>query len=339
MEYRRLGQSGLKVSVYSFGAMTFGDSQWKLGGVDQHTANEMISMCIDAGINLFDTADVYSNGEAEVILGKALEGRRDQVLIATKARGAMGPGPNDHGLSRKHLYDALHGSLKRLNTDYIDLYQVHSFDPEAPLEETLYTLDQFVKDGKVRYIGLSNFAAWQIAKACSISEKCNLTKFTSAQMFYSLVCREIEYEVIPACLDYGLGILVWSPLAGGFLSGKYKSTDAPKGTRYGDREMWFPYFDRDLGFRTLPVLEEIAKKHAVPVSAVSLAWLKYQPAVSSIIIGARNLDQLKQNLNAIDLELDQEDLEKLDQTTKVQPPYPIWMIELQHARVRQGTAR
>jgi len=217
MEYRNLGNSGLKVSQFCFGTMTFGNSQWKLGGVDQGIADRMVGMALDAGINFFDTADVYSVGASEEMLGKALKTRRSESVIATKVRGSMGPGPNDVGLSRKHIHDAIDASLRRLGTDYVDLYQVHGWDPTVPLEETMDALNRVVEAGKVRYIGLSNFAAWQITKADGISSANGWAKFISAQMHYSLVNRDLESDVTPACLDLGLGILPWSPLSGGFL--------------------------------------------------------------------------------------------------------------------------
>ncbi len=332
MQYRSLGRSGLKVSPWCLGTMTFGDSQWKLGGVDQKTATTMVAMALDHGINFFDTADVYSHGAAETMLGKALSSRRAEAVVATKALGAMGPGPNDRGLSRKHLEDALVQSLGRLHTDYIDLYQVHGVDASTPLEETLETLSRFVTQGKVRYIGLSNYPAWQIVKAGLLSATHGYAPFISAQMHYSLVNRDIEYEVVPACLDQGLGIMVWSPLSGGYLSGKYKSAKAPPGTRFGDRDLWFPPFDRALGQRVLAPLEKAAQDHRTTMPAVALAWLKDRPGVTSVLIGARSLDQLKANLEALDLELDPASRAELDQVSAPPPMYPGWMIATQGGR-------
>jgi len=216
MEYRLLGRSGLKVSKLCFGCMTFGNNQWDIGGVDERLATEMIAACFDHGLNFFDTADVYSHGESETLLGKALGSRRKEAVVATKVRGRMGKGPNDVGLSRQHILESCDASLKRLGTDHIDLYQVHSFDPETPLEETLRALDDLVRWGKVRYIGVSNFAAWQLTKALWVSDKAGLERFVSLQAYYSLVGRDLEFELVPLCLDQGLGILPWSPLAGGF---------------------------------------------------------------------------------------------------------------------------
>lgn len=333
MEYRKLGASGLSVSPFCLGTMTFGESQWKLGGVDQATATRMVDMAIDAGINFVDTADVYSAGQSEQMLGVALRGRRQQMVVATKAHGRTGPGPNDRGTSRAHLLAAVEASLQRLGTDYIDLYQVHSWDPATPVEETLAALDQLVRDGKVRYVGLSNWAAWQIAKAAGISAARQSARFISAQMHYSLVNRDLEHEVVPACLDHGIGILVWSPLSGGFLSGKYRSEGAAvAGTRFGDREMWFPRFHRALGFATLGPLEEVAKSHGTSMAAVSLAWVRDRPGVSSVIIGARNLQQLEDNLKGHELQLDPAAVAALEEVTRPEPPYPTWMIQRMTSR-------
>lgn len=311
--------------------MTFGDNQWKLGGVDLPMATQMVAMAMDVGVNFFDTADIYSYGESETMLGRALEGRRHQVVVATKARGEMGSGPNEAGLSRAHLYDALHQSLRRLQTDYIDLYQVHGFDPDTPMEETLATLNRFVEEGKVRYIGLSNFAAWQIVKASMLSAARGWARFVSAQMYYSLANRDIEHEVVPACLDQGLGILPWSPLSGGFLSGKYRASAAPEGARFSDG-ITFPYFDRDRALDVLGPLEEIAGDHRVSMAAVALAWLRDRPGVTSVIVGARRPEQLQDNLAAATLTLDTAAVSRLDELTRPEALYPGWMIAMQTGR-------
>jgi len=327
MEYARMGNTGLMVSRLCFGTMTFGRSQWKLGGVDQKLANEMVGTAIDHGINFFDTADIYSMGQSEEMLGKAIGAKRRNVVIATKVRGRVGKGHNEVGLSRGHIFDAVEKSLKRLGTDYIDLYQVHGWDAITPLEETMAALDDLVKRGDVRYIGFSNFAAWQAALSIGISGKLLLAGFKTAQMHYSLLCRDIEYEVVPLCLNKGIGILVWSPLSGGFLSGKYKRESQPSaGTRIGDRGVWFPPFDRESGFRVVDVLKEMGKElNAVP-SQISLAWLLKQPGVTSAIIGVRNTEQLKDDLKSVDVKLDERYLEKLDDITAPKPLYPNWMI-------------
>lgn len=333
MEYRNLGNSGLRVSPFCFGTMTFGESPWKLGGVDQTTATKMVDMVQEAGVNFIDTADIYSNGQSEEMLGAAVQGRRHEFVIATKAHGRMGPGPNDRGTSRLHLRSAVEASLRRLGTDYIDLYQVHSWDPLTPVEETLDALDQLVRDGKIRYIGVSNWAGWQIAKAAAITRERHTTRIISAQMHYSLVNRDLEADVIPACLDAGIGILPWSPLSGGFLSGKYRADGtADPGTRFGDRDLWFPRFDHELGFRTLGPLEKVANGHGVSMAAVSLAWLRDRSGVASVIIGARNLTQLADNLKGLDLQLDPGAAAELEEVTRPELPYPQWMIQNQNSR-------
>lgn len=331
MRYRRLGSTGLLVSELCFGAMTFGDSPWKLGGVDQQTADRMVGRCLEAGINCFDTADIYSDGASEEILGRSLGGRRGEVVLATKVFGRMGSGPNDQGLSRRHVLAAAEDSLRRLGTEWIDLYQVHGFDPLTPLEETLGALDDLVHAGKVRYIGLSNFAAWQIMKALAISDGHGWSRFVSAQMHYSLLGRDIEEEVVPLALDQGLGILCWSPLSGGFLSGKYRSGETPPGTRFGDRQLWFPPFDRELGFRVLQAVEEIAVEAGATPAQVSLAWLLTRDGVASVILGARRLEQLEDNLRAAELTLAPEQVARLEELTRPAARYPRWMLERQSA--------
>lgn len=323
MEYRYLGQSGLQVSTYALGTMTFGNSQWGLGGVDQTLANQMVDLCLDHGVNLFDSANNYSLGESEEILGRALKGRRHQVVLATKGFSPVGDGVNDHGLSRKHLYDALHDSLRRLDTDYIDLYQLHGADPSTPIEETLSTLDDFVRQGKVRYIGLSNFPAWRIAQAQSAAIHDRYPRFISAQMYYSLVNRDIEHEVILAARHYGLGIIVWSPLSGGVLTGKYRHGTA--NGRIKDLANSFPPFYQDAGSQVLEPLEAIASAHSTSMAAVSLNWAANRPSVTSVLIGARTLEQLKDNLTATDIVLTPEEHQRLTAAGGPPPMYPGWM--------------
>ncbi len=330
MEYTNLGSTGLIVSRLCFGTMTFGQSQWKLAGVDQKLANEMVHTVIDHGINFFDTADVYSAGQSEEILGKALGARRQDVVLATKVRGRVGAGHNDAGLSRRHIFDAVDKSLKRLGTDYIDLYQVHGWDAFTPLEETITALEGLVSAGKVRYIGFSNYAAWQAALGIGISERLSIARFQTAQMHYSLLCRDIEHEIVPLCLNKGIGILPWSPLSGGFLSGKYNKDAKPaSGTRMGDRGMWFPPFDKELGFKVVDALCSMGSGINATPSQISLAWLLKKPGVTSIIIGARNMDQLKDNLKAMDVKLDEQSFNKLENLTVPKPIYPEWMIGFQ----------
>ncbi len=330
MEYTNLGGTGLIVSRLCFGTMTFGQSQWKLGGVDQKVANEMVSTVIDHGITFFDTADIYSAGQSEEMLGRALGARRRDVVIATKVRGRAGRGHNDAGLSRGHIFDAVDASLKRLGTDYIDLYQVHGWDALTPLEETMAALGDLAGSGKVRYIGFSNFAAWQAALGIGISERLSTARFRTAQMHYSLLCRDIEHEIVPLCLAEGIGILPWSPLSGGFLSGKYgKDAEPAAGTRVGDRGIWFPPFDKELGFRVVDALRELGRDMGSTPSRISLAWLLKKPGVTSVIIGARSMEQLRDNLKSIDLELDGAAFDRLEALTAPETMYPEWMIRNQ----------
>jgi aryl-alcohol dehydrogenase-like predicted oxidoreductase len=290
----------------------------------------MVHTVLDRGINFFDTADVYSAGQSEEMLGKALGTKRQGVVIATKVRGRVGSGHNDAGLSRKHIFDAVEKSLKRLGTDYIDLYQVHGWDALTPLEETMAALGDLVQSGKVRYIGFSNYAAWQAALSIGISERLSTARFQTAQMHYSLLCRDIEHEVVPLCFNKGIGILPWSPLSGGFLSGKYKKDIEPaSGTRVGDRGMWFPPFDKDLGFKVVDELRAIGSRIKATPSQISLAWLLRKPAVTSIIIGARTMDQLNDNLKTMDVKLDDQSFGKLEDLTAPKPEYPGWMIGFQ----------
>ena len=328
MEYKLLGNTGLYVSRLCLGAMTFGSSDvapWSaIGVLDQAGAGKLVDRALDAGVNFFDTADVYSIGESEVILGKALAAHRDDVVIATKANGSFGTGPNDRGQSRVHLMKQVEGSLKRLGTDHIDLYQVHSFDPMTPMEESLRTLDDMVRQGKVRYIGCSNFAGWQIAKALGISAEKGLEPFVSSQSYYSLAGRDLEREVIPAAVDAGVGILVWSPLAGGFLSGKFtRDGESEEGARRANFD--FPPVDKDRAFDTIDVLRGIATRLDASVAQVALAWLLAKPAVTSVIVGAKRVDQLDDNLAAVDVELTSDDLLALDEVSATPPPYPNWM--------------
>jgi aryl-alcohol dehydrogenase-like predicted oxidoreductase len=330
MTMRRLGRTGIKVSELCFGTMTFGGRKhFKLiGEVDQKTANRLVSTALDAGVNFFDTADVYSEGLAEEILGKALGGRRKDVILATKVRARMGPGPNDVGLSRHHILEGCHASLRRLGTDYIDLYQVHSFDPLTPLEETLRALDDLVRTGKVRYIGCSNFSGWQLMKALSISEKMGLERFVTLQAYYSLVARELEHELVPLCLDQDLGILPWSPLGGGFLTGKYRRGRArPSGARRSDAADQFLKFDEEKGFDIVDELERVAKAHNATITQAALNYLLRKPGVSSVIFGVRTGEQLADSLKATDWEMTSDEVARLDELSDLPRLYPYWMIE------------
>lgn len=330
MRYRFLGNSGLQVSEICFGVMTFtGKDGWThLGIQDQKDADRLTSVSIDNGVNFFDTADVYSSGISETMLGLALGKKRKDVIIATKAEGRMGNGPNDEGHSRQHLIKACNDSLKRLNTDYIDLYQVHSFDFMTPLEEMMSALDQLVRDGKVRYIGISNFFAWQIMKLMSISEKQNLQKIISLQAYYSLVGRDLEYETIPVCLDQNIGIIVWSPLHGGILSGKYrKGKKWPKGTRIKGEGQHFQY-DVERGEKTLSVMENISKQKNVAMSQIALNYALQKPGITSVITGARDEKQLLENIKTSDWTLSDNEMKKLDEVSEPPKIYPHWYFDV-----------
>jgi aryl-alcohol dehydrogenase-like predicted oxidoreductase len=328
MKMNFLGNSGIKVSELCFGAMTFGGrGYWRsIGEVEQHDANDIVAMAIDGGINFFDTADVYSEGLSEEILGKALGSKRKDIILATKVRGRTGKGPNDIGLSRLHIIENCNASLKRLGTDYIDLYQVHNFDPLTPLEETLGTLNDLIRAGKVRYIGASNYSGWQLMKALAVSEKHNFEKFITLQSFYSLIARDLENELVPLCLDQKLGILPWSPLGGGFLTGKYRrGTKRPENARRTDKENQFLQFDEEKGFDIIDELEKIAKNHNASVSQSALNYLLRKPAVTSVITGARTRQQLADNLDTSKWVMNPEEVKRLDEVSILPRVYPYWM--------------
>jgi aryl-alcohol dehydrogenase-like predicted oxidoreductase len=327
MDYRQLGHSGLRVSALTLGTMTFGgrDKFASVGSTDVEGATRQVDMCLDAGVNLIDTADVYSAGLSEEIVGRALRGRRDRVLLATKARMAMGEGPNDAGLSRHHLIRSCEASLRRLGTDYIDLYQVHEWDGATPLEETLAALDHLVGSGKVRYIGCSNYAGWHVMKALAISERRGFQRFISQQIYYSLQARDAEYELVPVSLDQGLGILVWSPLAGGLLSGKYRRGEqGPEGSRHLTDWNEPPVRNEDQLYDIVDALVEIAEAHDASPAQVALAWLLGRPGVASVVVGARTDEQLADNLGAADLELGDEERARLDELSAPPLLYPYW---------------
>jgi aryl-alcohol dehydrogenase-like predicted oxidoreductase len=326
MHYRRLGRSGLFVSTLTLGTMTFGGQGGfsKVGSTDVAGARRQVDMCLDAGINLFDTANIYSDGESEEILGEAISNRRDDLLLATKVRMSVGEGPNDTGLSRHHIIRQCEESLRRLGTDYIDLYQVHEWDGLTPLEETLEALDTLVQSGKVRYVGSSNYSGWQLMKALGISERFGLPRFVSQQIHYTLQAREAEFELVPLAIDQECSILVWSPLAGGLLSGKYRrGEDASEGRHV---EGWDepPVYDTDKLYDTIDVLVEIADGHDASAAQVALAWLLGRPGVASIIVGARTDEQLADNLQAAELELSAEERRRLDDVSAPALIYPFW---------------
>jgi aryl-alcohol dehydrogenase-like predicted oxidoreductase len=327
MQYRQLGRTGLRVSTFTLGTMGFGGTGWAsaVGRIDVDGAREQIAIARDAGVNLIDTADVYSGGLSEEIVGEALGSSREDVLIATKVRMPMGDGPNDAGLSRHHIIRGAEASLRRLNTDYIDLYQVHEWDGHTPLEETLTALDDLVRSGKVRYVGCSNYAAWHMMKALGISEVRRLERFASTQVYYSLQNRDVETEIVPVALDQGLGILVWSPLAGGLLSGKYRrGVQAPAGSRHLSEWSEPPIHDEDKLYDTIELAVKIGESHGVSAAQVSLAYIAQKPAVTSLIVGARTPEQLRDNLAAADLVLSADEVAALDDVSGEPLRYPYW---------------
>ena len=327
MEYRQLGASGLRVSALTLGTMTFGGKGWAevVGTTGVEGAKRQIGMALDAGINLIDTADAYSEGRSEEILGEALAGRRDDVLVATKVRMPTGGGPNEAGLSRHHIIRSVEASLRRLRTDWIDLYQAHEWDGQTPLDETLAAFDALVDSGKVRYVGCSNYTGWQLMKALAVAEKHDYCRYVSQQVYYSLQARDAEAELVPVSVDQGLGILVWSPLAGGLLSGKYRRDQPnPEGTRRFAGWDEPPVHDEDRLYDTIDALVEIGAAHRVSSAQVALAWLLGRPAVTSVIVGARTDEQLADNLAATDLVLTDAERSRLDEVSQQPLRYPHW---------------
>jgi aryl-alcohol dehydrogenase-like predicted oxidoreductase len=336
MEYKTLGNTGLLVSHLCLGTMTFhgGGGFWKtIGTVDQAGADELIKASIDAGINFFDTADVYSEGESERALGQSLKNlniARKDVVIATKVFGRVGPGRNDVGASRGHIMDAVEASLRRLQMDHIDLYQIHGNDSVTPVEETLRALDALVTQGKVRYIGCSNWQAWKLAKALAISEFRGLSRFDTLQAYYSIAGRDLEREIVPLLEAEKTGLLVWSPLAGGLLSGKFtREHQKPAGSRRSEFD--FPIVDKERVWNILDVMAPIAKAHDCSPARVALAWLLTKSVVTSVIIGAKRLDQLQDNLAAVDLQLTPHEMKQLDDVSALPSEYPGWMLPRQSA--------
>ena len=333
MDYKTLGNTGLLVSRLCFGTMTFGgEGIYKfIGSVDQKGADQLVKAAIDGGINFFDTADVYSEGQSEKILGQSFKNlgiARSNVVLATKVYGRVGPGRNDVGASRGHIMDAVEASLRRLQTDYIDLYQIHGNDSITPVEETLSALDALVRQGKVRYIGVSNWQAWKIAKALAISEFRNLARFDTLQAYYSIAGRDLERELVALLEESKTGLLVWSPLAGGLLSGKFsRENQQPQDSRRSAFD--FPLVDKDRTWRILEAMAPIAKAHDCSPARISLAWLLAKPVVTSIIIGAKRLDQLHDNLAAVELRLTQDEVKSLDEVSALPAEYPGWMLPVQ----------
>ncbi|MBT0771509.1 aldo/keto reductase [Kineosporia sp. J2-2] len=327
MEYRRLGRSGLRVSTITMGTMTFGGKGGfaAVGNTDVQSARRQIDLALDAGVNLIDTADVYSDGLSEEITGEVLAGRRDDVLLATKARMVVGPGPNDGGASRHHLIRSAERSLKRLRTDHIDLYQIHEWDGQTPLEETLEALDSLVRTGKVRYVGASNHSGWQLMKALATADARGYQRYVSQQIHYTLQAREAEDELVPLTLDQELGVLVWSPLAGGLLSGKYRrDAAAPEGSRHLTDWNEPPVHDEARLYDIVDVLVEIGEAHRVSAAQVALAWLLGRPGVTSLVIGARTEEQLTDNLAAAGLVLTDDERSRLDAVSLTPLRYPHW---------------
>lgn len=329
MEYRNLGNSGLKVSVLCFGTATFGGTNgfegW--GSTQVAEANRLINLCLDEGVNLFDTADIYSQGDSEKVLGKAIEGIRHKLLISTKATFPMGKDVNAYGSSRFHLIEACENSLKRLNTDHIDVYHMHGFDGSTPVEETLRALDDLVASGKVRYIACSNFSGWHLMKSLSIAEKYGWSKYISHQVYYSLLNREFEWELMPLGIDQKIGTMVWSPLASGRLSGKYRRNSAiPEKSRIAAGTSTVPKdaAPEERLYAIVDVLDEISRETDKSVAQIALNWLLQRPTVSSIIVGARTEEQLKQNLGASGWSLTNEQVSRLDKASVTPKIYPYW---------------
>jgi len=329
MEMRYLGKSGLKVSALCLGSMTFGGvgKFAEIGNVSPDDAKTIVNLAFEEGINFFDTADAYSGGVSEEILGRALGAKRKDAIICTKTRFRTGAGPNDEGLSRNRIIDACNNSLKRLNTDYIDIYMMHSIDIHTPVEETMQALDDLVRQGKVRYIGCSNYSAWHLMKSLSISEKHGFERFVTYQGYYSLLAREIENEIIPLCLDQGVGIMVWSPLSGGYLSGKFKKgLPFPKGTRVGDNERsnFIPPLDAEKAFEIIGLMGDIAAKNKGSVAQVALNYLLAKPAVSTLVLGIRKKEQLQDNIKALNWKLSEDEISTLDMASQFPQAYPYW---------------
>jgi aryl-alcohol dehydrogenase-like predicted oxidoreductase len=330
MEFRQLGRSGFKVPVLSLGTATFGGGNeffkaW--GASDIAEARRLIDICLQADLCMFDSADIYSNGKAEEILGQALKGRRDKVIISTKGTFRTGAGPNDVGSSRYHLIEAVEASLRRLGTDFIDLYQLHGFDAVTPIEEVLFTLDQLVRAGKIRYIGCSNFSGWHLMKSLAVSERHGLARYVAHQAYYSLIGRDFEWELMPLALDQKVGTVVWSPLGWGRLTGKIRrGQPLPKSSRLQSKAVVDigPQVADDYLFRVVDALDEVARETGKTVPQTALNWLLQRPSVSNIIIGARNEEQLRQNLGAIGWSLSPAQVKKLDAASATTPAYPYW---------------
>jgi len=341
MQYQQLGNTGTFVSRLCLGTMTFGGAGTVfglMGNLGQKEADQLVGKALEAGVNFIDTANVYGAGESEILTGKALGSKRKDVILATKLFGRMGPGPNQVGVSRVAIMQEVEASLKRLGTDYVDLYQIHAFDTVSPIEESLRALDDLVRQGKVRYIGCSNWAAWQVMKALGISERRNLEKFVTLQAYYSLAGRDLEHEIVPLLKDQKMGLLTWSPLAGGFLSGKFTRGGA-KESEARRTKFNFPPIDVEKGFDIVEVLQKVASRHKATVAQVALGWQLHQSYVTSVIIGAKNEKQLMDNLGAVNLKLDSDDLAQIDSVSRPASVYPGWMFDMQGADRVPGQSR
>ena len=335
MRYRLLGQTGLYVSELCLGTMTYGGNAgiWEtIGNLQQDAVNEQVKFAVEAGINFIDTANVYATGKSELLLGESLKKlglKRDQLIVATKATGSMDDSPNGRGQSRHHLFNQVDASLKRLQLDYIDLYQLHGFDPLTPFEESLSALNDLVRSGKVRYIGLCNMAAWQVMKSLSVSERLNLAKFVSVQAYYTVAGRDLERELVPLIQDQKLGLMVWSPLAGGLLSGKFSSAEdkGPAGARRATFD--FPVVDKSRAFRCVDAMRPMALARKVSVAQIALAWLLAKSFVTTVIIGAKSMDQLRDNIDSTRVRLDDVEIKQLDEISALPVEYPGWMLAFQ----------
>jgi aryl-alcohol dehydrogenase-like predicted oxidoreductase len=341
MQYEKLGDTGLTVSSICMGAMTFGAGFNGIGEVGLEEATRLVKRCLEAGVNFFDTADVYSRGESEEILGQTFRDlgvNREELVIATKVRGPMSEAAaqrtgdyNNRGLSRKHIIAACENSLRRLGTDHVDLYQIHGLDPGSPLEETMRALEDLIRSGKVRYVGCSNLAVRHILRANTIAERRGWTPFASLQAYYSIAGRDLEHELLPLCREEGIGVMVWSPLAGGFLTGKFRRGDeAAEGARRATFD--FPPIDKEVAYDTVELLDRMAQEKGKTIAQLALGWLLRQPGVSTVIIGAKKMSQLEDNLGAVDVEFTDEELKAIDELTKPAPLYPEWMINFQSSR-------
>jgi aryl-alcohol dehydrogenase-like predicted oxidoreductase len=335
MRYRLLGQTGLYVSELCLGTMTYGGNSgiWEtIGNLQQDAVNEQVRFAVDAGINFIDTANVYSTGKSELLLGESLKMlglKRDQLIVATKATGSMDDSPNGRGQSRHHLFNQVDASLERLQLDYIDLYQLHGFDPLTPFEESLTALNDLVRSGRVRYIGLCNMAAWQVMKSLSVSERLNLAKFVSVQAYYTVAGRDLERELVPLIQDQKLGLMVWSPLAGGLLSGKFSSAEdkGPAGARRATFD--FPVVDKPRAFRCVDAMRPMALARKISVAQVALAWILAKSFVTTVIIGAKSMDQLRDNIDSTRVRLDDAEIKQLDEISALPAEYPGWMLAFQ----------